>query len=205
MDSKEFIMDLRARQLNLLRLRGINLKDVLKVFYKYEKGPSPSREEAAFYDEAVTILREHGCIDSYLDSHYRSKSENTPTETPVIKVSPIALKVLPEDAERERRQIEEDEELQRLITRQWERTKTQRILVRTKIRRTTVVLMAVLVVLAVFATASKYGLKLWNQKKAAAGVTNAVKPPQKDKKDKPAKYEHQLQEQAERIEKAGKE
>jgi hypothetical protein len=71
------LMQLRATQMNLLRLRGIDFKTVLGIYGKYEKGIPVSPDETALYENAIGILVQNNAADSYL-SQYAKKAGADP-------------------------------------------------------------------------------------------------------------------------------
>jgi hypothetical protein len=90
------LMQLRATQMNLLRLRGIDFKTVLGIYGKYEKGIPVPPEETALYEHAIGILVQNNAADSYLSQYSKKAKAESAAKKSTGRTGPQAT------AERER-------------------------------------------------------------------------------------------------------
>lgn len=70
------LLKLRTTQYNVLKVRGIDLLFIMKIFDKYEKKQPVSEMEAEQYNRAMKILRKENCADVFLNKYYKMDEED---------------------------------------------------------------------------------------------------------------------------------
>jgi hypothetical protein len=61
------IINLRIKQMNLLKMHEIDFRQVMDIFRKYDSGTTVSDSEAGLYEKAIEILRQRNVLDYFLE------------------------------------------------------------------------------------------------------------------------------------------
>jgi hypothetical protein len=61
------IINLRIKQMNLLKMHEIDFRQIMDIYKKYDSGTTVSEPEAGIYERAIEILRQRNVLDYFLE------------------------------------------------------------------------------------------------------------------------------------------